>query len=117
MQAFLIDRAVTFDSQFLKELFLQRLPPSVQMILATASDLSLPAWTLYADKIMEFASRHPVTFTVSSVQRPEPATPATHAPAAAAVTKDEIAALREDVQHLQELVASTLCLSSPCNPR
>ncbi|CAN8024473.1 unnamed protein product [Ixodes persulcatus] len=117
MQALLGDRAAAFNSQFVKELFLQRLPPSVQVILATASDLSLPALALHADKIMEVASQHPLTSTVSSVQRPEPATPATRAPAAAAVTRDEIAALREDVQHLQELVASTLRLSRPRSPR
>ncbi|KAM7310284.1 uncharacterized protein ISCGN_007197 [Ixodes scapularis] len=117
MQALLGDRAATFDSQFLKELFLQRLPPSVQMILVTASDLSLPALALHADKIMEVASQHPSTSTVSSVKRPEPATPATRAPVAAAVTRDEIAALREDVQQLQELVTSTLRLSRPRSPR
>ncbi|KAG0421114.1 hypothetical protein HPB47_002991 [Ixodes persulcatus] len=88
MQALLGDRAATFNSQFLKELFLQHLPPSVQMVLATASELSFPALALHAYKIMEVASQPPSTSTVSSVKRPEPATPANRAPAAAAVTRD-----------------------------
>ncbi|CAN7937942.1 unnamed protein product, partial [Ixodes hexagonus] len=117
MQALLGERAATFDSQFLKELFLQRLPPSVQMILATASDLSLPALALHADKIMEVANQHPATPTVSSVQRSEPATQVFHAPAAPADARNEIAALRQDVQHLQELVTNTLRLSRPHSPR
>ncbi|CAN7938082.1 unnamed protein product, partial [Ixodes hexagonus] len=117
MQALLGERAATFDSQFLKEQFLQRLPPSVQMILATASDLSLPALALHTDKIMEVANQHLATSTVSSVQHSEPATQAFHAPAAPADARDEIAALRQDVQHLQELVANTLRLSLPHSPR
>ncbi|KAG0420028.1 hypothetical protein HPB47_003726, partial [Ixodes persulcatus] len=47
------DRAATFDSRFLKELFLKRLSPFAQMILAAASDLYLPALAFYAYEIME----------------------------------------------------------------
>ncbi|XP_064468654.1 uncharacterized protein LOC135382311 [Ornithodoros turicata] len=55
LQGLLGDRAATFDESFLKELFLQRLPSAVQMILATASTLSLSELALHVDKIMEVA--------------------------------------------------------------
>lgn len=40
MQVLLGDRAATFDEHLLRELFLQRLPALVQMLLATRSSLS-----------------------------------------------------------------------------
>lgn len=50
-----------FDLTMLKELFLQRLPANVRMILASTPDLELQAMASLADRIMEVA---PVTSTV-----------------------------------------------------
>ena len=44
------------DNKFLRELFLQRLPNNVQMVLASAGDMSLEALAQLADKIMEVAT-------------------------------------------------------------
>ncbi|CAN8022129.1 unnamed protein product, partial [Ixodes persulcatus] len=118
LQALLGDRAATFDSHAVLERAVLAATSTVSAkILAAASDLSLPALALHADQIMEVASQHPSTSTVSSDQRPEPATPATRAPLATAVIRDKIAALRKNVPHLQELVISTLRLSRSCSPR
>ncbi|XP_064479153.1 uncharacterized protein LOC135392367 [Ornithodoros turicata] len=57
LQGLLRDRASSFDERLLKELFLQRLP-TVQMILATATNLSLSELSQHADKIMEVAPPH-----------------------------------------------------------
>lgn len=59
MKTLLGGRAEYFDAGILRELFLQRLPPAVQMILATAEDFSLPELAVYADKIMEVIAHHP----------------------------------------------------------
>lgn len=53
MQTLLGKPASSFDTDIFKELFLQRLPPTAQMFLATAADLTFPALALHADKIME----------------------------------------------------------------
>ena len=50
------------DNRFLRELFLQRLPNKVWMVLASAGDMSLEDLAQLADKIMEVA-----TPTVSAV--------------------------------------------------
>lgn len=54
MEQLLGDRSSTFDSTFLKELFIQRLPKNVQMILAPSIEkLEIIALAEMADKIME----------------------------------------------------------------
>ena len=73
---------------FLRELFLQRLPPNVRMVLASAD----PATTLeniadMADKIIEVAT--PTVAAVSAVQ-----------------DDSEVKQLREEVSRLADLVAS-----------
>ncbi|MBA4719450.1 MAG: hypothetical protein HRO68_10300, partial [Nitrosopumilus sp.] len=57
IQQLLGKRATTFDGTFLRELFLQRLPNHVRMILAsTSSTSSLEELAELADKIMDVAS-------------------------------------------------------------
>ncbi|XP_064485906.1 uncharacterized protein LOC135398431 [Ornithodoros turicata] len=63
MEALLGDHAPTFDAQLLRELFMQRLPSQVQMILAAASSLPLANLAEQADKIMEVVG--PGVFTVT----------------------------------------------------
>ena len=62
MQALLGDKAKMIDSSLLRELFLQRLPANVQMILASADTMTINKLADMADRIMEAA-----TPTISSV--------------------------------------------------
>lgn len=114
MQNLLGERAVTFDASFLKQLFLQRLPSTVQMILASASTLSLPELAVLADKVMEVAphsiSAIPTTATTHPAIRP----PAQSCPPPALPPVDPIAQLREDFERLSAIVASAV---PPRNPR
>jgi hypothetical protein len=75
------------DSSFLRELFLQRLPGQVRMVLASSTDMSLDALAEMADKIMEVASP-----TVSSVN--------------VAPLTSEVDQLRAEVGRLRELISS-----------
>ncbi|XP_064478904.1 uncharacterized protein LOC135392140 [Ornithodoros turicata] len=106
LQGLLGDRASSFDERLLKELFLQRLPTTVQMILATATNLSLSELSLHADKIMEVApppvcavashhsasQHHPAESSVPAVSQTIPAS--------------ELSPLTADIQSLAEAVAS-----------
>ena len=57
MQQLLGDKAVTTDKSFLRELFLQRLPPNFRMVLASVADtVSLDELANLADRIMEVAT-------------------------------------------------------------
>lgn len=69
-QQLLGERASTIDSTFLREVFLQRLPSNVRMILASTPDtVSLENLAELADKIMEIA---PPTPRVGAVQTGKP---------------------------------------------
>ena len=73
---------------FLRELFLQRLPPNVRMVLASADDaIDLQKLADMADKIMEVS-------TPSSVS------------AVSAPSNDDVKQLRAEVERLATLVAS-----------
>ena len=62
MQQLLGDLGLVPDSAFVRQLFLQRLPPSVSMVLASLSaTLSLPQSAKMADKILEVANPLVVT--------------------------------------------------------
>lgn len=98
MQQLLGDKAATFDEGLLKELFLQRLPANVRMILATTDTMSLQAVAEMADRILEVAT--PSIAAVSS------------GPASSDVTQ-----LREEVAHLTELVQRLLADRTPSPSR
>ena len=67
MQQLLGDKAATADRSFLRQLFLQRLPPNVRMVLAsTKDDEDLESLASLADKVVEVAAP-----TVSTVQTSE----------------------------------------------
>ena len=55
MQLLLGEKAKMIDSSLLRELFLQRLPANVQMILASADSMTLDKLAEMADRIMEAA--------------------------------------------------------------
>ncbi len=96
MQQLLGDKGGIADGNdsFLRELFLQRLPANVRMVLASA-DTSLSLAEL-ADKVMEV-----VTTTVAATSLPPPST--------------EVAQLRQEVTRLAELVQSLT--THPPHPR
>ena len=92
MQQLLGDRPGITDGAFLRELFLQRLPSNVRMVLASTPDASLEKVAELADKIMEVA-----TPSVSAV--------AMHA------LMTEVEQLHTEVTWLQRLVASLCCIA------
>ena len=65
MQLLLGEKARMIDSSLLRELFLQRLPGNVQMILASAGSMALDELAEMADRIIEAA-----TPTISAVSAP-----------------------------------------------
>ena len=57
MQQLLGDRASVTDSTFLRELFLQRLPPNIRMVLAsTSTTATLDELAELTDKVVEVAA-------------------------------------------------------------
>ena len=105
MQQLLGDKATSTDSAFLRELFLQRLPSNVRMVLAsTGEPTDIEALASLADKIMEVAT-----------------------PQVSAVTVDpqlssEVSQLRAEVARLRKLIQSPRSNSrgrsaSPARPR
>ena len=103
MQQLLGDHQPTPDNAFLKELFFQRLPANVRMVLASADpSTALPKLAEMADKIIEVAT--PPTVAATSTAVSEVATPPTVAATATPVS--EMQQLREEVTRLADLVAS-----------
>ncbi len=102
MQQLLGDRPGV-DSTFLKELFLQRLPQSVRMVLvSTPEGTTLSALANMADKIIEVTTP---TVSVAAVSTCLPdALPKPLAPELA--TAADIADLRSEISQLEKLVRS-----------
>lgn len=63
------------DDTLLRELFLQRLPSNVQMVLATAAAMDLQALAALADKVMEVATPFSEVAAVASAKPPSPPCP------------------------------------------
>ena len=53
MQQLLGDKAATVDKSFLRELFMQHLPPNVRMVLASTKDKDLESLASLANKVVE----------------------------------------------------------------
>ena len=86
------------DNSFLRELFFQRLPSHVRMVLASSGDnVSLDTLAEMADKIMEVALP-----TVTSVTAPAPAV----APPPPATISSEVAELQAEITELRQLLSS-----------
>ena len=69
MNLLLGDKAASTDNSLLRELFLQRLPTNVRLVLASTSDtLSLKDLAMLADKIMEVHSTTPSVAAITSSQ-------------------------------------------------
>ena len=56
MKQLLGDKAATADPSFLRELFLQRLPPAVRMVLASTKEDDLDKLASLADRVAEVAT-------------------------------------------------------------
>ena len=90
MQQLLGDKADSTEKSFLRELFLQRLPATVRMVLAsTAETVKLDELALLADRIIEVAVPAP---SVGSVE--------------ASRLSDEVSQLRSEVADLRKLLQS-----------
>ena len=88
MQQLLGDKAASADPSFLKELFLQRLPPNVRMVLASTKEPEkLEDLASLADRVGEVA-----TPTVSSIQTSQ--------------LSSEVEQLRAEIGRLKSLVQS-----------
>lgn len=79
MTQLLADRANTIGDALLRELFLQRLPTNVQMVLATAPALDLTGLAALADAVIDVATSsvaNAITVTHTATQDNEVARPA-----------------------------------------
>ena len=85
----------TIDDSILSELFLQRLPAGVRMVLATASTLSLDKQAELADNILDISSSTPGPSISAVDSQLTPTPPAVVAEIEA--LRDELAALRSDM--------------------
>ena len=85
------------DNKFLRELFLQRLPSQVRMVLASAGDMSLEALAQLADKIAEVATPSVSTLNLSPLTA-------------------EVEQLRSEVARLQDMLASVQLASLRQHP-
>ena len=103
MQQLLGDKMSTTDATFLRELFLQRLPSNVRMVLAAAGTTDLAQMASLGDKIIEVAT--PMGSTLAQVTAPPTAQPTS-----------EIDALRSDLADLRRLVEN-LAHTRPSRPR
>ena len=99
MQQLLCDKANAIDGSFLRELFLQCLPPKVRMVLASTNDTTgLKEFASLADKSTEVA-----TPSVSS--------------AAASQLMTEVEQLRAEITDLKQLVKAFTPYPSQRNQR
>ncbi|XP_064488359.1 uncharacterized protein LOC135400457 [Ornithodoros turicata] len=106
MQVLLADRAASLDDDLLRELFLSRLPSSVQMVLATATALPLAQLAQLADKVTEVASPStPIAAVSESCRFPNPRCqpPVSAAPSTFA---EELSSMRADINRLSDTVAA-----------
>ena len=88
MQQLLGDKASSIDKSFLRELFLQRLPGNIRMVLASTPDTTtIDDLAQLADKIMEVA-----TPTIAAVNTPPIAS--------------EVEQLRTEVARLKDAITS-----------
>lgn len=89
MQQLLGEHTADTNIPFLRELFLQRLPPNVRMVLASTDDtMDLPTLADMADKVIEVAAP-----SVSAISQPPP-------------SNNDLKQLRTDMSRLTDLVAS-----------
>ena len=97
----------------LQELFLQRLPSHVRMILSTTSDLPLERQALLADNLMEIATQPPSSVHSIHQASADPPPPATVPTSPLA----EFEQLRAEVNALRAAMTGTGRLGAQSHPR
>ncbi|XP_077560446.1 uncharacterized protein LOC144175217 [Haemaphysalis longicornis] len=116
MTQLLGSRAQAMDGALLRELFLQRLPTNVQMVLAAASSMDLPSLASLADKVMEVASTaSPIAAVTATPASPAPRTTPAPADEGASASPASVDHLCERLEQL--VVAATWRNSSTHSPR
>ncbi|XP_064475690.1 uncharacterized protein LOC135389584 [Ornithodoros turicata] len=95
------DLSSTSD-RFLRQLFLQRLPRHVQMVLATAANLSLDELAALADAVMEVASASP---QVDVIERPALLPSLSDIPRQSLAPRIDEHGITQHLNHLTQLVA------------
>ncbi|XP_064479214.1 uncharacterized protein LOC135392431 [Ornithodoros turicata] len=97
----------TLDNTILRELFLQRLPSQVHMVLTAAGDISINDQARLADRILELSvqSTTPIA-SVDAAAASSSSTGASHTPPLQQVVpvSDSIAALATNVEQIQSTV-------------
>ncbi len=94
MQQLLGDKFSSVDTSFLKELFLQRLPANVRMVLASIDPKDLETLAATADKIMEVAAPPVCNVTAS-------------------LPSTQVDQLRSEIGELRQLVEKLLSSNRP----
>ncbi|XP_064456872.1 uncharacterized protein LOC135367501 [Ornithodoros turicata] len=116
MKQLLGDDVSAAGDRFQHQLFMQRLPTNVQMVLATASNLPLDELASLADAVMEVASPH----QVSVLERPaalQNATPPPQADHRSPLSPPDIQVMAQQISHLTQLVASLVTRPRSPSPR
>lgn len=125
MKQLLGDGAASTSDGFLRELFLQRLPKNVQMVLATTTNLSTDELATLADAVMEVAAPSPSVMHMETPHHPPPepipsavSQPLTHAPAQdTSQCMAAIESLTQQVNSLTHLVATLATRNRSPSPR
>ena len=94
MQQLLGDKATTIDQSFLRELFIQPLPPNVRMVLASTDKMTLTKLAELTDKVVEATT---LEFT-STASQPT-VSPISILP--------ELSQLQEEIDHLKKIFHSS----------
>ncbi|XP_064479045.1 uncharacterized protein LOC135392257 [Ornithodoros turicata] len=96
----------TFDPKLLRELFLSRLPPSVQLVLSASDDRDLPSLAARADNVTEIASGQASAHTLSAVNsthlQSSPKACGTCTSSSASLENSEHIALRDEIERLAD---------------
>ena len=107
IQQLLGGMAPRMDAALLRELFLQRLPPNVRMVLTpSAGDLSIDQLAQLADRILEAS---PPSISATAVQQPQQSDPTTTQLAA------QVTQLTERLDKLTSQMAQTIKQLTRCS--
>lgn len=111
LQQLLGERAATFDPALLRELFLQRLPNNVRMVLTSASGLALVQLAQLADTVMEVAAPQVAAPQVAPIAATQSHLLGAPANISAAETTED--SFRTDIQQaIKALTAQVAALTS-----
>ncbi|XP_064468640.1 uncharacterized protein LOC135381876 [Ornithodoros turicata] len=102
MRQLLGGNSATMDDVLLRELFLQRLPQNVQMVMATAANMSLDQLATLADAVVEVA-----TPSIAATAAPQHLVPPTPSAAASPSGSPQLEELCHEFRALASLIAAS----------